>query len=49
MDLVGLYIYSYLIGSVPTAYIIARLVKGVDIRDTGSGNVGMSNLYQLTG
>jgi len=49
MDLVGLYIYSYLIGSVPTAYIIARSVKGVDIRDTGSGNVGMSNLYQLTG
>lgn len=40
MDLVWLYIYSYLIGSVPTAYIIGKLVKGVDIRNTGSGNVG---------
>ena len=49
MDLVWLYLYSYLVGSVPTAYIIARLVKGVDIRKTGSGNVGASNLYQLTG
>ena len=49
MDLVWLYLYSYLIGSIPTAYIIARLVKGVDIRTTGSGNVGASNLYQVTG
>jgi glycerol-3-phosphate acyltransferase PlsY len=49
MDLVWLYLYSYLVGSVPTAYIIARLVKGVDIRKTGSGNVGASNLYQVTG
>lgn len=49
MDLVWLYIYSYLIGSVPTAYIIAKLVKGVDLRKAGSGNVGASNLYQVTG
>ena len=49
MDLIGLYIYAYLIGSVPTAYIIGRLVKGVDIRNTGSGNVGASNLYQAAG
>ena len=49
MDLVWLYIYSYLIGSVPTAYIIGKLVKGVDIRNTGSGNVGASNLYQVVG
>ena len=49
MDLVWLYIYSYLIGSVPTAYIIGRLVKGVDLRNVGSGNVGASNLYQVAG
>ena len=49
MDLIGLYIYAYLIGSVPTAYIIGRMVKGVDIRQTGSGNVGASNLYQTAG
>jgi len=49
MDLVWLYIYSYLIGSVPTAYIIGKLVKGVDLRHSGSGNVGASNLYQVAG
>ena len=39
MELALLYLYSYLIGSVPTAYIIGRLVKGIDIRHYGSGNV----------
>lgn len=49
MDLAWLYIYSYLIGSVPTAYLIGRLVKGVDLRKVGSGNVGASNLYGVAG
>lgn len=49
MDLVWLYIYSYLVGSVPTAYIIAKFVNGVDIRKIGSGNVGGSNLHQIAG
>jgi len=39
----------YLIGSIPTAYIAARLLKGVDIRTTGSGNVGASNAMRLLG
>ena len=45
MDIAGLYIFSYLVGSLPTAYIIARLVKKVDLRRYGSGNVGSSNLF----
>ena len=45
MDIAGLYIFSYLVGSIPTAYIIARLVKKVDLRRYGSGNVGSSNLF----
>lgn len=49
MDLLWLYIYSYLVGAVPTAWVIAKLAKGVDLRRTGSGNVGGSNLYNLTG
>ena len=49
MDLLWLYIYSYLVGAVPTAYLIARLVKGVDLRRFGSGNIGGSNLYQAAG
>ena len=31
-------IVSYFIGSFPTAYVVARIVKGVDIRSIGSGN-----------
>lgn len=49
MDIVLLYIGSYLLGSIPTAYIIGRLVRGVDIRRFGSGNVGSANLYEHVG
>lgn len=49
MDIVLLYIGSYMLGSVPTAYIIGRLVRGVDIRGYGSGNVGSANLYEHVG
>ena len=37
---------AYLLGSVPSAYIAGRLLKGVDIRDYGSGNVGGSNVWR---
>ena len=49
MELAGLYIYAWLVGSVPTAYIIGRLVKGIDIRQYGSGNVGGTNLFYNVG
>lgn len=35
---------AYLLGSIPTAYIIARWTRGIDIRQYGSGNVGASNV-----
>lgn len=34
---------AYLIGSVPTAYLVTKWRKGIDIRRFGSGNVGLSN------
>ena len=40
---------SYLIGSVPFAYVIGRLVKGIDIRRYGSGNVGATNIFRVVG
>ena len=39
----------YVVGSVPTAYILVRLAKGDDIRESGSGNVGALNAYQHAG
>ena len=49
LELAGLYAYSYLAGAVPTPYLIARLVKGIDLRQYGSGNVGGSNVIRQLG
>lgn len=46
--LLGIFV-SYLIGSIPTAYIFGRLLKGIDIRKFGSGNVGATNAMRLLG
>ncbi len=39
-----LLIGAYLMGSIPTAYLIAKWSRGIDIRRYGSGNVGASNV-----
>lgn len=39
---------GYLAGSVPFAYLLARL-KGIDVRISGSGNVGAANVLRTTG
>ncbi len=40
---------AYLIGSIPTAYIFGRLLKGIDIRQFGSGNIGATNTFRIIG
>lgn len=40
---------AYLIGSVPTAYLVAKRVRGMDIRQHGSGNVGATNVFRVVG
>jgi glycerol-3-phosphate acyltransferase PlsY len=42
-------ILAYLIGSFPSAFIIARLRKGVDIRQVGSRNMGAMNTFYKVG
>ena len=39
---------GYLAGSVPFAFLLARL-KGIDVRKAGSGNVGAANVLRTTG
>ena len=40
---------AYLIGSIPSAFLLARYLRGIDIRDYGSGNVGASNIMEHLG
>ncbi len=40
---------SYLLGSIPTAYLFGKMLKGIDIRKIGSGNVGATNALRALG
>lgn len=40
---------GYLVGSIPSGYVLPRLFRGEDIRTRGSGNVGASNVFRLYG
>lgn len=40
---------SYLLGSIPTSYLMGRLVRGVDLRLEGSGNLGATNAFRVLG
>ena len=42
-------VLGYLLGSIPSAYIILRVAGKGDIRDLGTGNVGTLNAYQQMG
>ncbi len=35
---------SYLLGSIPFGYLLVRVFRGEDIRQTGSGNIGATNV-----
>jgi len=40
---------SYLIGSIPTAFLVVKKTSSIDIRTVGSGNVGGRNALEVTG
>lgn len=42
-------VVSYLLGSVPTGYLLYRLIKREDIRSMGSGNIGATNVLRFGG
>lgn len=40
---------SYLLGAIPTSYLVGRAAKGLDLREHGSGNLGAANVYRVLG
>ena len=40
---------GYLLGSIPSAFIVAKLSKGIDIRKVGGGNMGAANVMRQVG
>jgi glycerol-3-phosphate acyltransferase PlsY len=40
---------AYLLGAIPSAYVAGKWLKGLDIREHGSGNVGATNVFRVLG
>jgi glycerol-3-phosphate acyltransferase PlsY len=40
---------SYLLGAIPTSYLIGKWFRGIDLREHGSHNLGATNLYRVLG
>ena len=49
IDTVIAIIIGYIFGSIPAAYLIGRLKKGIDIREVGGKNMGAVNVYYEVG
>ena len=49
METVVIVLLAYLIGAVPSGYLIGRIFYGVDLKKTGSGNIGATNAYRTLG
>lgn len=47
--LLALIIVGYLIGAIPTGYIVTKYIKDIDLRKMGSGNVGATNVTRALG
>jgi glycerol-3-phosphate acyltransferase PlsY len=44
-----LVVAGYLLGSVPASYVAGRVVRGIDLREHGSGNLGATNTFRVLG
>ena len=49
LEIIFVVLGAYLIGSIPTGYIVVKLFTGQDIRTIGSGSTGATNVKRVMG
>ncbi|MEO6068499.1 MAG: glycerol-3-phosphate 1-O-acyltransferase PlsY [Gemmatimonadota bacterium] len=49
LELVGALVGSYLVGAFPTSFLAGKLLRGIDLREHGSKNLGATNVYRVLG
>ncbi len=42
-------ILSYILGSIPFGFLVGKFFKNIDIREYGSGNIGVANIFRVLG
>ena len=49
LELVGALVGSYLCGAIPTSFLAGKVIRGIDLREHGSKNLGATNVYRVMG
>jgi glycerol-3-phosphate acyltransferase PlsY len=49
LDLLAIALVSCLLGSIPFGIIAGRIARGIDLRESGSGNTGATNSFRILG
>lgn len=49
LEYIGVIILCYLIGAIPFGVIVGKLTQGIDVRQYGSGSMGMTNVLRTIG
>jgi glycerol-3-phosphate acyltransferase PlsY len=49
MEYLLIIVFSYLVGSIPNGLIVGKLMRGIDIREFGSKNIGATNAFRVLG
>jgi len=49
VTVIGSLVLAYLLGSIPFSFVVAKRLRGIDLREHGSGNLGATNVYRTLG
>ena len=48
MEIISVFLFSYLSGSIPYGLVLTKFFKGQDVRKIGSGNIGATNVLRVS-